>query len=321
MRKGAIVLASLGMDRATQICKYLPQETVKQLAEEISKLGVVDPQEQKEVLDGFAAAAQHILSLGGIDYAQALLSEVTGGTAKLDETFSSELERLQALADSEPHVLWRNIQTETPQMIAVIISQLPPAKAAEILGYMNERKRGEVAYRAANLGPLAPGALAALSARVEGKVVQPADSEEETTTSGLEFLLEIFEHVDRSSEKQILQLLSDIDKEFAEQVDENLVTFESLFDLDDIFLQILLRQAESATLALALKGVADKYKQRVMENLSERAQQVLTEELALLGPVKGTDVDAAQKQITNLARELAESGEISLRKEEEEYIG
>lgn len=297
LRKGAIVLASLGMDRATQICRHLPQE-------------------QKEVLDGFAMASQRILSLGGADYARALLSEVTGETAQLDEAFSSELDRLRALADSEPHVLWRNIQNETAQMIAVIISQLPPAKAAEILGFMNEQKQGEVAYRAANLGPLAPGALAA---RVEGKVVRPEDTQKETT-SGLEFLLEIFEYVDRSSEKQMLQLLSDIDKEFAEQVDENLVTFESLFDLDDKPLQILLRQAESATLALALKGVEDKYKQRVMENLSERAEETLTEEIELLGPVKVTDVDAAQKQITNLARELAESGEISPRKEEEEYI-
>ncbi len=283
-------------------------------------LGAVDPQEQQEILDGFAMASQRILSLGGADYARALLSKVTGQTAQIDEAFSSELGRLRALADSEPHVLWRNVQNETPQMIAVIISQLPPVKAAEILGFMNEQKRGEVAYRAANLGPLAPGALAALAARVEGKVVQPADTEEETTTSGLEFLLEVFEHVDRSSEKQILQLLSDIDKEFAEQVNENLVTFESLFDLDDKSLQILLRQAESATLALALKGVEDKYKQLAMKNLSERAQETLTEEIELLGPVKVADVDAAQKQITNLARELDESGEISLRKEEEEYI-
>jgi len=311
LRKGAIVLASLGTDRATQICKHLPRGAVKQLAEEIAKLGPVGVEEQKEVLDEFAAASQQILSLGGVDYARSLLSEATGEAAELDAEFSSELERLRMLADSEPHVLWHNIQNETPQMIAVIISQLPAAKVAEILGFMDEEKRGKVAYRAANLGPLGPGALEAIRLQ---------DTEQETTTSGLEFLLPIFEHVDRSSEKQILQVLGNIDEEFAKQVDENLVTFESLFDVDDKSLQMLLRQVESGTLALALKGVEDEWRDRVMQNLSERAQEALSEEIELLGPVKVADRDAAQKPVTNLARELDENGEIRLRQEEEEYI-
>lgn len=320
LRKGAILLASIGHEAATKICKHLPREVVRGLAEEVARLGSIEAGEQTEVLDEFVAASRRIMSLGGTEYARSLLAEATGESVSFDGEFSSESEQLRALADSEPHVLWRNIQNETPQIIAVIISQVPAAKAAEILQFMNEEKRGEVAYRAAKLNPLAPGALEVLAECIEGKVVRPEASEQETTTSGLEFLLQMLEHVDRTSEKEILTVLGNINEEFAEQVNDRLVTFETVLMLEEKALQAVLRGVEISSLAVALRGLPDRQKQQVMQNLSTRAQEALTEEMEMLGPVKVADVDAAQKQIANLARELDEVGEIALRHEEEEYI-
>lgn len=318
LRKGAILLASLGADMAADICKHLPKDTVRLLAEEMAHLGLVDREEQEEVLDQILSASHRALSIGGADYAHSMLAEATGEAVE----FGSGLARLRALARSEPQMLWRIIQNEIPQTIAVIISQLPAAKAAEILGFMDEDRRGEVAYRAANLGSLAPGVLEALADSIETQVVRlrPEAIEQEEQSSGLEFLLQLFEHLDRSLEKQILEALSNIDESFGEQVNEQLVTFEGIFSLEDRALQTLVRQVDTSTLALALKGVAPSYQQRVMNNLSGRAAETLKEEMDLLGPVKIVDVGAAQKTITDLARQLDEAGEISLRGGEEEYI-
>ena len=318
LRKGAILLASVGSNMATAICKTLPKETVRLLAEEMATLGPVDPREQEEVLQKFSETSQHAISIGSADLAESILAQTTDDAADFDAT----LARLRGLGQNEPEMLWRIIQNEMSQTIALILSQLSAAKAAEILGFMDEEKRGEVAYRTANLGLLSPEALPGLATSIESQVVrlQPNTTEHEDQGSGLEFLLQVFEHLDRSLEKEILAALSDIDESFGEQVQEQLVTFETLFSLNDRSLQTLLRQVDSATLALALKGVAPSYVERVMNNLSGRAVEALTEEINSLGLVRVTEVGAAQKEVTNLARQLDEAGEIALRAEEEEYI-
>ncbi len=320
LRKVAILLASLGTDTATSICQHLPKDMVRQVAETIAHLGPVDHNEQGAVLSHFAQTSRRILSIGGIEYARSLLAQTTGESPELYEEVESGLARLRALADTEPHILWRNIQDETPQVIAVIISQLPPTKAANLLQFMDEQQRGDVAYRAANLGPLAPGALEALAESIDSDAVRPESSDQEPATSGTDFILQVFEHLDRSSEKELLEVLSNIDNAFAEQINDQLVTFDSLFMLDDRFMQVLLREVDSATLAVALKSSDEHQRERVMKNLSERAREALEQETEVLGAVKVTDVDAAQKEIVNIARRLDEAEQITLREEQVEYI-
>lgn len=318
LRKAAILLASLDRDLAAEICTHLPQDAVRPLAEEMANLGPVDPEEQGEVLEEFTSTAHRALSIGGADFAHSVLAQATGETTE----FGSELARLRALAHRDIQMLWRIIQNETPQTIAVMISQLPAAKVAEILEFMDTERRGEIAYRTANLGTLAPGVLEILVDAIEGQVVRlrPEATEQEDQSSGLEFLVQVFEHLDRTLEKEILKALSNINEAFGEQVNEQLVTFEDIFSLEDKSLQALLRQIDSATLALALKRVARNLEQRVMDNLSTRARQILQEEIDLLGTVKVADVGVAQKTITDLARQLDEAGEISLRSGEDEYV-
>ena len=320
LRKAAILLASIGTEAATQICRHLPAETVRRIAEEIARLGPVYPDEQRTTLDEFAKASRRILAMGGLDYARTLLAQTTGDQAALDEEFDSGIDQLRALAESEPHILWRSIQNENPQTIAVIISQLPATKVATILELMDDARRADVAYRAANLGPLAPGTLEALAQSVDSDVVRPESSELEATTSGVGFLLQVFEHLDRSSEKQLLETLATIDDDFANQINDQLVTFESLFALDDRSLQVLLREVDAQVLALALKAADEHQRQQAMENLSTRAQEALREEIEVLGAVKVTDVEAAQKTIVDAARRLDEAGDIALRQEKVDYI-
>lgn len=321
LRQAAILIASLERTVATEVCRHLDRDTVQRLASQIADLGPVAPDERGCVLEQFSHRLQGGASLGGRDYARYLLAEVLGKT-EVDEDLAVEATAgaLRSMADREPHVLWRALEHESRQMVAVVLSQLQPGQVARLLQLVPAESRAQVAYRAANLGPIAPGTLEALLRCLTESAYHAAESEGPREETGVDFLLEVLQSVDRGTERQLLEGLRQLDEEFAASVEDHLVTFEDLFRLEDRGLQTLLRQVQMQTLALALRGSEDSLRQRAQSNLSSRMQEELQQEIELMGPVRVAQVEEAQRQFTTLARDLADKGELDLRPEQAEYI-
>jgi len=202
-----------------------------------------------------------------------------------------------------------------------VLAQLRPQDAARLMQLIPEQMRAEVVYRAANMGPTSPGAMEAIIQSLIASTHTPTAAEAATEQqSGVQFLVDILQNLDRSTERQLLGALKEIDGDFAGGVEEQLLVFEDLFKLDDRQLQALLRRVQPQTLALALRGTDDSIKQRALTNISTRAREEVEQEMELTGPVRATEVEKAQREITNLARKLEAEGEINLQPEQVEYI-
>jgi flagellar motor switch protein FliG len=321
--RAAVVLASLDEEVAAEICRHLDRDTVQRLARQIAGLGPAPPGLRDALIQEFVRGFRSGGGLGGREYAQQLLTKVLGSPdldAETSEESAAPMRAIQAVAEHDPHVLWRALQDETKQTIAAVVSQLRPYSVAHILQLMPPAVRTEVGYRAANLGPTSPGALeSALRSLVE--VTHGADSPQGSRQGpGLQFMLDVLQSVDRNTERQLIEELKGMDADFATRLEEQMVTFEDLFVIEDRELQGLLRQVRTQTLALALRGADEMIRKRALANLSSRLQEELRQEMELMGPAKVAEVEQAQREVTNLAREMEERGELDLRKEKVEYI-
>jgi len=321
--RAAVILASLEEEVAADICRYLDRETVQDLAAQIAALGPVASFERRALLGDFLEAFQDRANLGGREYARQLLTKVFGSEGVEDDLFNesrTHLWALRAMAEREPHVLWRALEIETPQVIAVVLAQLRAPDAAALLQLMPPDLRAAILYRAANLGPTAPGALEMVARSLTEATPSTITDEGGAQSSGIEFLVEIMQNVDRTTEKQVMESLREVAPEFAATMEERLVTFEDIFQIESRALQNLLRQVVVPTLALALRGADERLRQAASANLSTRMQEELAQEIELMGPVRVTQVEEAQREVTNLARSLEEKGELDLRRGKVEYI-
>lgn len=320
LRKAAIVLASLDLDTAVTVCAHLPADEAEQIIAEMGRLDAIDPGEQRHTLAEFR---EHLERPGGMqpaEHAQRLMEAVLGRErAHADsEQRRQALHTLRSLSSADAAGLRRLLAGETPQMVAVVLSQLTPEKAAQVLAQWPEEERPELALRVARLGRLAPGALEAIGealGRQALRIDEQADADR-----GPDLVLGLLQDMDPSSGRRLLSALRERDTELAEIIEGRLFTFESIVRLSDGDLQTLLRNLEQGVVARALKGAEASIKERLLSNMSERAREMLQEEMDLLGPVLVRDVEAAQKQIVALALDLEQAGEIVLSSDQAQYV-
>ena len=320
VRKAAIVLASLDLDTAIAICRHMPELQAEQLITTMSQLDRVGVEEQGAALKQFSEHLSRPAGLRAPEHAEQLMAAVLGREAisEEDERRRTALKRLRDLSKAEPASIRRMLSEETPAMVAVVVSQLTPAKAAEVLNQWPAKMRPELALRVAKMERLAPGAIEALG-EVLGRRSYHVD-DERSSDHGLDFVVHLLEDMDRGASKQLLAQIRERDAELAEMVEDRLFTFENVVQLGDHDLQVLLRGLEHETIARALKGVDEATHERIFANVSERAREILEQELEFLGPVLVRDVERAQREFVNHALELEQAGEITLTTEEEQYI-
>jgi len=320
LRKAAIVLASIDVDAAISICRHLPELEAEQLITEMSQLGPVDPEEQRATLEEFHG---YVAQPGGVraaEHAERLMAAVLGreDLADSDERRRAALERIRALNNADAASIRRMLAEETPQMVAVIVSQLSPQKAAQVLHQWPSEVRSELALRVARMERLAPGAIEAIGEEL-GRQAYRVDAEGRAD-QGLEFVVHLLEDMDRGASKRLLAELRERDAELADEVEDRLFTFENVVQLSDSDLQVVLRSLEHATIARALKGVEDSVRDRIFANVSERGREILEQEIELLGPVLVREVEAAQKEFVTAALELEQAGEITLTTDDSQYV-
>jgi flagellar motor switch protein FliG len=311
LQKAAALMISIGASASAFILKQLTPEEVERVAREIVALRNVDSDTIGKVLEEFhqMVIAQEYVAMGGINYAQELLEKALGEESALELIKrierSMQVRGFNVLKDVDPNQLLTFIQKEHPQTIAFVLTQLNPMQAASVLADLPPNLQNEVVYRFATMERVTPETIRSVENVLESRI----DFTQGTSKiGGVKSMAEILNLVGTSTEKSILGSLSEQDPELATEIKNLMFVFEDLVLLDDRSVQRVLKEIDNKELALALKHTTPEVKRKILSNLSERAAQMVEEEMSYMGPVRLRDVEVAQQRIVDIIRKLEEEG-------------
>lgn len=325
VRKAAILLTAVGVEVASQILKSLPDPIVERLSLEIATLNNIPSDSVERVLLEYRdiSLGRNFLAEGGPVFAQKALQAALGQQRAEDIMF-----KIQAATETSAFHLLQTIDTnrvadflrsEHPQTIAFILANLSPRKAADIAGQLDADQQMEALYRLAKLGELPPDVVSEFEEIVREQL-GPVISKTVSAGGGVRKVAEILNSVSRSSEKMIMEAMLERDSELGESIKNLMFVFDDLISVSDKELQKLLTQVDQKDLVIAMKGASDSLQEKILANVSERAALVIKEELDLMGPVRVSDVEEAQRNLLDVAKSLEEAGELSLSHAEELVI-
>jgi flagellar motor switch protein FliG len=315
VRKSAVLLLSLSQDDAAQILKRLPPEAVEEVSREIASLGEVAVVARSEVFGEFynLALANSYLGEGGLEYAKTLLrkslSEEDASRVIKQVTQQVQTTPFSFLQKAESENLLTFIQDEHPQTIALILAHLPAQKASEILVGLAGQKQIEVVKRVANMEQTNPEVIKEVERGLEYRLSDIVSQTFEKA-GGVDTVAEILNLADRSTEKGIMEGLEAEDPDLVEQIRRLMFVFEDILLVNDKGIQSVLKEVDNEELSLALKTASQELKDKIFKNMSERAAQLIAEDMQYMGPVRVSDVEGAQQKIVDVVRRLEDAGEI-----------
>jgi flagellar motor switch protein FliG len=326
IRKAAILLTSLPEETAAAVMGRLDRQEVEAVSIEIAKLGLVTGEEQNSVFDEFADANPAMLggSSGGLDVAKTLVEKALGKGAA--GTIDNVRQSIEALPFAFlKHVDTQNLVTfladEHPQTISLVLSHLPPVYGAEVLAGLPIERQLAVVRRVANMGQTTPEIIQEVECGLENRMASVMSQSFENA-GGIPTVAEILNVTDRTTERTLLENLSQEDPDLVEDIRRLMFVFEDIAKFADKDIQTVMKNVESSQWAMALKGASDDLKQKVLGNMSQRASDLLREEMDYLGPVRISSVEQGQQQIVDTIRQLEDAGQIStsLEDAEEEFV-
>ncbi|MBL8087811.1 MAG: flagellar motor switch protein FliG [Chthonomonas sp.] len=323
-RKAAVMLTLLG-ESAADVIKHFDEEQVEALSVEIARLEKVTTEQREQVITEFheMAMAQDYIAEGGLEQARKVLSAAFGDE-KADAMVKRILAAMQVvpfefLRKADPQQLLGFIQDEHPQVIALILAYMPMTQAALVLSKLAPELRADVAERIACMDQTPPEVIRRVEQVLEKKV-SSLISTEMTKAGGPKQLVELLNRVDRSTERLIMDTLSENNPELADTVKNMMFVFEDIVSLDDRSIQQIMKEVDVKDLATALKGVTPQVQQKIYGNMSERAMRMLKEDMEFMGPVKMKVVEESQQKIVAVIRRLEESGEIMIGRGEDDVL-
>jgi flagellar motor switch protein FliG len=316
-QKAAMLMVALNVEAASAVLKHLDPLDVENLSAEISKVKNISSKTADIVIDEFynmVTAREYVLE-GGLDYAQAVL-EKTYGPSKAVEIIDkikrlTTLKGFDVLKKAEPAQLINFLNKEHPQTMALILSQLSPDQTANALKELPEELRIDVVYRIATLGKIAPQTLKQIE-HVVDEIAGASMSQSVGKLGGAKCLAAILNRTNVSMVKEILDKMENIDAETTYEVKRLMFIFDEIININDKDIQKILREVDRKDLALSLKITDERLKDKIFKNMSERAADLLKEELQYMGMVKLKEVEGAQARIIDIIKGLEEQGEISL---------
>jgi len=313
--KAAIMLLALGSEAAAEVLKRLDDAIVEDITREIASIDLVDQRIRGKVIEEFyrLAMARQYAEKGGLPYAKSLLEKAMSPdeATRIIEQIASQVyaHPFSFLVKTESESLLAFIQDEHPQTIALILSYLHPSKASEILTGLPPAKQLEVVTRVANMEQTNPEVIKeverGLELRLSGIVSQTFEK-----VGGVETVAEVLNLADRATEKGILEALESEDPDLVEQIRRLMFVFEDIMLVNDKGIQAVLKEVDNDELSLALKTASQELKDKIFKNMSERASQLIREDMEYMGPVRVSDVEAAQQKIVDVVRRLEDAGEI-----------
>ncbi|MDA0747542.1 MAG: flagellar motor switch protein FliG [bacterium] len=315
-QKVAILMIALGQETTAEVMKYLGDAEIEQVAQAIAELDIVTTEQEDEVLEEFEQLliAGHYVSQGGIEFARGALEKALGprkAQQLLDRVNSTTSSGFYMLRNVDPNQLIPFISKEHPQTIALILSQLNPTQAAEVINGLAEELQSDVSYRIARMENISPQVLRDLEESLSYNL-QAILSGQVTEIGGPKAVAEILNFTGRSTEKAVLERLDAKDPELAEAVRNQMFVFDDIAHFTDREIQMILREVDTKDLAIALKGAGEEIKDRIFTNLSERVGTMLKEEIEFSGPVRLSDVEEVQLRVVQMVRQLEEAGQVTI---------
>jgi flagellar motor switch protein FliG len=326
LKKGAVLLLSLGEEAAAEVFKHLGPREVQKLGTAMSNLKNVTREQVESVLNEFRSRAEQKTALGtdSSDYIRAVLTKALGSdkAAALIERIlqGGDTSGIEGLKWMDSAAVAELIRNEHPQIIATILVHLDREQANEVLIHFTERLRNEVLLRIATLDGIQPAALRELN-DVLTKLLSGSNNIKKSPMGGIRTAAEILNLMPGAQEASAIESIKQFDPELAQKILDQMFVFENLLDLDDRSIQTLLKEVQSETLIIALKGSSEELREKIFKNMSQRAAETMREDLEAKGPVRVSEVEAHQKEILKIVRRLADEGQIILRgKGEEVYV-
>ncbi|OEY67064.1 flagellar motor switch protein FliG [Marinobacter sp. X15-166B] len=317
VEQAAILLMTLGETDAAAILKHMGPKEVERVGIAMAQMKDVSKDDVVFVLNQFvdAVGGQTGLGVGNDEYIRAMFTQALG-----DDKAASLIDRiliggnttgLDTLKWMEPRAVADIIRYEHPQIQAIVISYLDPDQAAEILATLNDKVRLDVMMRVASLETIQPQALQELNDILE-KQFSGGNAAKTSRIGGVKRAADIMNFMDRSIEGSLMDSIKDLDADLATTIEDLMFVFDNLKDIEDRGIQALLREVSSDVLVIALKGSDEAVQEKIFRNMSRRAAELLQDDLEAKGPVRVSEVEAAQKDVITIARRMAEAGEISL---------
>ncbi|MEC5344862.1 flagellar motor switch protein FliG [Brenneria populi] len=323
--KSAILLMTIGEDRAADVFTHLSTREVQHLSAAMASMRQVSNQQLTEVLKEFEIDAEQYaaLSINAGDYLRSVLIKALGeerASSLLEDILESRetTSGMETLNFMEPQSAADLIQEEHPQIIATILVHLKRAQAADILALFDERLRNDVMLRIATFGGVQPAALAELTEVLNGLL--DGQNLKRSKMGGIRTAAEIINLMKTQQEEAVIDAVREFDGELAQKIIDEMFLFENLVDVDDRSIQRLLQEVESESLLIALKGAEEPLREKFLKNMSQRAAEILRDDLATRGPVRMSQVESEQKAILLIVRRLADSGEIVIGGGEDAYV-
>lgn len=317
LQDSAILLMSLGEEEAAEVFKHLTPKEVQRLGETIAKMKVIPRERVESVLERFTADAsdQSMLVNDTDEYVKSVLRKALGedkANLLIDRILQGgDVSGIESLKWMDPGSVAELLRNEHPQIIAAILVHLEFEQSAEVLRHFAERQRHEVMIRIATLDGIQPSALKDLN-EVLSKVLAGGDKLRKASLGGVKTAAEIINMMGSAMEGPMLDYIRQADPDLAQKIMDNMFTFDDLMKIDDRGIQTLLKEVQTESLIIALKGATPELREKIFSNMSSRAAETLREDLESRGPVRLSEVEAEQKELLKIVRRLADEGQIVL---------
>lgn len=317
IERAAILLLTLGEREAAKVLKHLPSKLVQKIGASMAQISDVTRDEATDVISGFIEDADSQTSVGiaNTEFVRNTLIEALGESAAasiIDQILLGRASKgLDSLKYMEPKAVADLIRHEHPQIIAIILAQLESAQAARVLGFLPEDLHADVLMRVATVEGIQPDALEELDAVMERQLGN-ATRLQAAGFGGPKIVADIVNFLEPRIETAVMSEIKTVDPDLGATIQDLVFVFENLIELDDRSMQELLRQISSDRLLLAIKGTDDRLREKIFSNMSQRAAEMLRDDLEASLPVRLSEVEGAQREILDTARRLSDEGTITL---------
>ncbi len=325
LQKAALVIIALGEESGSEIMKHFSDSEIESITIAIAQNKNIDADDISGALEEFfqmIEGKKHILT-GGISYAKKILEDAWGHK-KAEEIIqrveaTTEVSAFYLLQTVDDKQLLNFLSNEHPQTVALILANLKAVQAATILSDLPEDRQGEISYRLATMEKTSPELIREIEHALREQLGSVFGGQM-SKIGGTEAIAEILNSTSRTAEKNILDSIEGRNPQLFDEIKNLMFTFEDVEKLSDTAIQRITREIDSKSLALSMKAASPGLKDKIMRNMSERAAEMLKDELQYLGPVRVKEVEVAQTVILDAIRDLDEAGEINMAAGEEEMI-
>ncbi|MFL6664231.1 MAG: flagellar motor switch protein FliG [Rhizobacter sp.] len=326
LENSAILLMSLGEEDAAEVLKHLTPKEVQGMGETIARMKSITRERMERVLQNFndIAAEQCNLVNDTDEYVRTVLRKALGedkANMLLDRILQgADVTGIEGLKWMDPSAVAELVRNEHPQIVAAILVHLDHDQASLVLKMLPDTVRDDVMLRIATLDGIQPAALKDLN-EVMATLLAGGDRIRKSSLGGVKAAAEILNLMGSSVETAVLDSIRENDVELAQQITDNMFTFDDLVKVEDKAIQLVLREAQTESLVVALKAAGPEVREKIFKNMSTRAGETLRDELESRGPVRLSEVETEQKELLKIVRRLVDEGTISLGgNKEDEFV-